>query len=145
VIGSFLNVVIARLPAERSIVHPPSACPECGAPIRWFDNIPIASWLVLRARCRACHGPISRRYPVVELVTGILFPPAGWRAVTVLDLAASMVLLAALVVVSGIDLDHQIIPDVITLPGIVLGALLSLLGNPTNWLDTLLGILVGGG
>jgi leader peptidase (prepilin peptidase)/N-methyltransferase len=145
VIGSFLNVVIARLPMERSLVHPPSACPECGAPIRWYDNIPIVSWLLLRARCRACHHPISWRYPAVELLTGLLFALAAWRAATVLDLVAAVVFLAALVVISGIDLDHQIIPDVVTLPGIVIGALLSLLGSPTSWLDVLLGILVGGG
>ena len=134
IIGSFLNVVIARLPMERSIVHPPSACPECGAPIRWYDNIPIVSWLALRARCRACHAPISWRYPAVELLTGLLFAVAAWRAVTVLDLVASMVFLAALVVVTGIDLDHQIIPDVITLPGIVIGALLSLLVAGAGWM-----------
>ena len=145
IIGSFLNVVIARLPMGRSIVHPPSACPECGAPIRWYDNIPIVSWLALRARCRACHHPISWRYPAVEFLTGLLFALAAWRAVTVLDLVAAVVFLAALVVVSGIDLDHQIIPDVITLPGIVVGALLSLLGSSKSWLDVLLGILVGGG
>src|SRR5712692_9797128 len=104
-IGSFLNVVIARLPMGRSIVHPPSACPECGAPIRWYDNIPIVSWLALRARCRVCHHPISWRYPAVELLTGLLFALAAWRAVTVLDLVASMIFLAALVVVSGIDLE----------------------------------------
>ena len=145
VIGSFLNVVIARLPTERSIVHPPSACPECGTPIRWYDNIPIVSWLVLRARCRACHNPISWCYPAVELLTGLLFALAAWRAVTVLDLVAAIIFLATLVVISGIDLDHQIIPDIITLPGIVVGAVLSLLGSPQSWLDVLLGIVVGGG
>src|SRR5205823_6146172 len=96
IIGSFLNVMIARLPMERSIVHPPSACPECGAPIRWYDNIPIVSWLALRARCRACHTPISWRYPAVELLTGLLFAVAAWRAVTVLHLVASMALLGIL-------------------------------------------------
>jgi len=145
VVGSFLNVVIARLPMERSIVHPRSACPDCGAAIRWYDNLPVVSWLSLRGRCRACHHPISRRYPTVELLTGILFALAAWHAATVLDLVAAMVFLAALVVISGIDLDHQIIPDIITLPGIVVGALLSLLGSPKSWLDVLLGILVGGG
>ena len=73
VIGSFLNVVVYRLPRGMSLVHPGSSCPSCGAPIRWFDNVPVVSWLVLRGRCRRCHRPISLRYPLVELATGVLF------------------------------------------------------------------------
>ena len=145
VIGSFLNVVIARVPDGRSIVHPPSACPTCGSSIRWYDNVPVLSWLWLRARCRICRARISWRYPAVELLTAILFLIAARRFGPSLDLGAALVLLAALVVVTGIDLDHQIIPDVITLPGIGAGAVLIVARNPAAWLDALAGILVGGG
>jgi leader peptidase (prepilin peptidase)/N-methyltransferase len=145
VIGSFLNVVIARLPAGRSIVRPPSACPACRGSIRWYDNIPVLSWLWLRARCRNCQASISWRYPLVELLTGLLFLLAARRFGPTLELGSALLLLAALVAITGIDLDHQIIPDVITLPGIAVGAGLAVILRPAAWLDTLLGILVGGG
>lgn len=145
VIGSFLNVVIARLPAGRSIIHPPSACPSCGAFIRWHDNVPVFSWLWLRARCRSCKAGISWRYPAVEILTAVLFALAAWRLGLSPDLGAGLLFLAALVAITGIDLDHQIIPDAITLPGIVLGAGMGVAIRPAAWLDTLLGILIGGG
>jgi leader peptidase (prepilin peptidase)/N-methyltransferase len=145
VIGSFLNVVIARLPAGVSIVHPGSACPRCGAAIRWYDNVPVLSWLRLRARCRSCGGSISWRYPAVELLTAGLFALAAHRFGPALDLAPALLFLAALVAITGIDLDHQIIPDVITIPGIVTGAALSIAIHPAHWLDPLLGIALGGG
>ena len=145
VIGSFLNVVIARLPTGRSIARPPSACPACGAPIRWFDNVPVLSWLRLRGRCRACRAAISWRYPAVELLTAVLFALAARQLGPTLDLGTALLLLAALVAITGIDLDHQIIPDVITLPGVVVGAVANLAVRPENWPDTLLGIVVGGG
>ena len=145
VIGSFLNVVIARLPDGRSVVRPPSACPACGSSIRWYDNVPVLSWLWLRARCRNCQARISWRYPAVELLTAVLFLLAARRFGAALDLGAALLLLTALVAITAIDLDHQIIPDVITLPGIVVGALLAMALHPAAWLDTLSGILVGGG
>jgi leader peptidase (prepilin peptidase) / N-methyltransferase len=145
VIGSFLNVVIARLPDGRSIVRPPSACPACGGLIRWYDNVPLLSWLWLRARCRNCQVRISWRYPAVELLTAILFMLAARRFGPALDLGAALLLLAALVAIAGIDLDHQIIPDAITLPGIVVGAGLTVALHPATWFNTVLGILVGGG
>ena len=145
VIGSFLNVVIARLPDGRSVVHPPSACPACGSSIRWYDNVPVLSWLWLRARCRNCQARISWRYPAVESFTAMLFLLAARRFGPSLDLGAALLLLAALVAITGIDLDHQIIPDIITLPGIVVGALLAIALHPASWLDTLFGIVVGGG
>ena len=117
-VGSFLNVVIARLPDGRSIVAPGSACPRCGTPIAWYDNVPVLSFLLLRARCRQCGGAISWRYPLVELATGILFALAVLSRGPGLDLVPALVLAAALVAVTGIDLDHQIIPDVVTLPGV---------------------------
>ena len=145
VVGSFLNVVIGRLPAGRSIVHPRSACPGCGAFIRWYDNVPVLSWLWLGARCRSCHAPISWRYPAVELLTAVLFALAAHRLGPALDLAPALLLLAALIAITGIDLDHQIIPDVITLPGVVVGAALSIAIHPDGWLNTVFGVLVGGG
>ena len=145
VMGSFLNVVIARLPDGRSIVSPASACPACGVSIRWSDNVPVLSWLWLRARCRSCGAGISWRYPVVELVTAVLFALAARRIGPTLDLGAALLLLTALVAITGIDLDHQIIPDVITLPGIAVGGGLALALHPAAWLDTLLGIVIGGG
>jgi len=144
-IGSFLNVVIARLPTGRSIARPPSACPACRAAIRWYDNVPVLSWLWLRARCRACQAVISWRYPAVELLTAVLFALAARQLGPTLDLGTALLLLAALVAITGIDLDHQIIPDVITLPGVVVGVVANVAVRPERWPDILLGIVVGGG
>jgi len=145
VIGSFLNVVIGRLPEGRSVVHPRSACPGCGASIRWYDNVPVLSWLWLRARCRSCRAAISWRYPVVELLTAGLFALAAYRFGPTMELIPALLLLAALVAITGIDLDHQLIPDVITLPGVAAGAALGIAIHPDHWLDIVLGIAVGGG
>jgi leader peptidase (prepilin peptidase)/N-methyltransferase len=143
VIGSFLNVVIARLPERRSLWRPGSACPACGAAIAWYDNVPVISYLALRARCRACGVAISPRYPAVELLTGAAFL-AAWAAFgPSARFAAAAALLAGLIAITAIDLQHQIIPDAITLPGIVAGVLIGV-GTGT-WLDSLLGALVGGG
>ena len=144
-VGSFLNVVIARVPKGRSIVHPGSACPRCGKPIAWFDNVPLLSYVLLRARCRHCREPISLRYPLVELVTGLLFVLAAWELGWGLPLAAGLILVAALIAITAIDLDCQLIPDVISLPGIVVGFVLSLVSGRPGWLDSLVGILLGGG
>lgn len=145
VIGSFLNVVIGRLPAGRSLVHPGSACPGCGTSIHWYDNVPVLSWLWLRARCRSCRATISWRYPAVELTTAILFALAAHQVGPALDLAPALLLLSALVAITFIDLDHQLIPDLITLPGIIAGAALNVALHPGHWLDTMLGIVIGGG
>jgi leader peptidase (prepilin peptidase)/N-methyltransferase len=144
-VGSFLNVVIARVPEGRSIVSPGSACPLCGGPIMWFDNIPLVSYALLRGRCRRCGAPISPRYPIVELVTGLLFVLAGWERGLGSDLVPALVLLAALVAITAIDLDRQLIPDVISLPGIAVGLLLSTITGRPWWLDSLVGVLGGGG
>ncbi len=144
-VGSFLNVVIARVPAGRSIAHPASACPQCGRPIAWYDNVPVLSYLVLRARCRACGTPISWRYPAVELVSAALFGLAYLRFGPSIQLVSALVLLSGLVAITGIDLDHQIIPDVLSLPGIALGLAASLAPGAIGWIDSLLGVLVGGG
>ena len=144
-VGSFLNVVIARVPEGRSIVHPGSACPRCGKGIAWFDNIPLISYALLRARCRHCGLPISLRYPLVELLTGLLFVLAAWQLGVGLHLVGALILLASLVAIAAIDLDCQLIPDSISLPGIVAGFVLSLVTGTPGWLDSLIGVLIGGG
>lgn len=120
VIGSFLNVVIWRVPRGESIVRPPSACPRCGHSIRPYDNVPIVSWLVLRGRCRDCSAPISARYPLVELTTAVLFALVLWRfwhGAMPAALPAYWYLAAIGVALALIDLDTQRLPDVIVLPG----------------------------
>ena len=121
VVGSFLNVCIHRVPAGASIVSPPSHCPQCGTPIRSRDNVPLLSYLLLRGRCRACGTRISLRYPVVEALTGILSALVAYRVGWSPLLAVDGLLIAALIAISFIDFDHQIIPDVITLPGMLIG------------------------
>lgn len=124
-VGSFLNVVIYRVPAEKSIVTPGSHC-GCGRPIAWRDNIPVLSWLLLRGRARCCGQPFSFRYPLVELLTAGLFL-ACWLTFPPAVAAVGWVFVACLVCATFIDLDHMIIPDVFTLGLGVLGVLLSLL------------------
>ncbi|MBU2490577.1 MAG: A24 family peptidase [Proteobacteria bacterium] len=144
-VGSFLNVCIHRLPRSMSISGPRSLCPHCQAVIRWYDNIPFLSYLVLRGRCRKCGEGISPRYPLVEFVSG-LFTVAVLLRFGFEPVAAVMyALICALIVITFIDLDHQIIPDVITLPGIALGLALSFVLPDVSWKSSLLGILVGGG
>ena len=144
IIGSFLNVVIVRLPQNESLVAPRSRCRACGTELHWFDNIPVLSFLALRGRCRTCGGAIAWRYPIVEAVTALLFALAAWRSTSPADLLVAWLFLSALVAITGIDLERQVIPDRITLPGIVVGFLTSFLGTRVSWLDALLGILVGG-
>ncbi len=136
VVGSFANVCIHRLPLGQSVVSPPSRCPRCGALIRPWDNLPVLSWLVLRGRCRSCRAPISPRYPAVELTNGVL-----WLALALLrgprpQALVSMLLVSALLVLSLIDLEHMLLPDVITLPGTALGLAASALpGSPLRPLE----------
>jgi leader peptidase (prepilin peptidase)/N-methyltransferase len=144
IVGSFLNVVIYRLPREISIWYrPPSSCPKCQTPIRWYDNLPVVSWLVLRARCRSCRSPISIRYPLVELASGAMALLAFMRwglSVT----GVEVVIFGWVSLALGlIDLDYQILPDWLTYPSIVFGLGCSWLGGYTWWLDSLIGVLVG--
>lgn len=127
VVGSFANVLIYRVPLKKSIVYPASHCPNCGTPIKWYDNIPVASYAVLSGKCRSCGKPISARYPAVELACGLLF---AWSAYTyglgLGGLESVRAVLAAafttmLLVLAVIDLDHKILPDVIVLPAMVFG------------------------
>jgi leader peptidase (prepilin peptidase)/N-methyltransferase len=143
-VGSFLNVIVYRLPREISILRtPPSSCPACSTPIRWYDNIPLVSWLVLRGRCRECQASISMRYPLVELAGGALAVAAITRwglSVTAVEVAIFAWVSLAL---GLIDLDFQILPDVLTYPSIVYGLVFSWAGGYTWWLDSLLGAAVG--
>ena len=123
-IGSFLNVVIHRVPREESIVFPNSRCTSCGSAIRPYDNVPVVSWVVLRGRCRACRSPISARYPAVELLTAALFGLTFWfRSGATLSLPFDLIFVAAIVALIFIDAEHMILPNVITYPGIALALL----------------------
>lgn len=144
-VGSFLNVCIHRLPRGESLIWPASHCPACAAPIAPYDNLPLLSYAALGGRCRACRGRISWRYPLVETANAASYVLVLWWFGATWAAAAYAVLLSALLAVTAIDLSHQIIPDVITLPGIGLGLLASGTVLPTGWLNSLLGILVGGG
>jgi leader peptidase (prepilin peptidase)/N-methyltransferase len=144
IVGSFLNVVIHRLPRRASLLTPPSHCPSCAARIRPWDNVPILSWLWLRARCRSCGFPIPWRYPLVELVTGIIAMLCIWRFGLSVEAARAFVLLASLVAVAFIDWEWMIIPDGISLGLLVLGLALSPFTGPGP-LGALVGLLVGGG
>ncbi|MEA2418676.1 MAG: leader peptidase (prepilin peptidase) / N-methyltransferase [Thermoleophilaceae bacterium] len=126
-IGSFLNVVIYRLPAGESLVTPGSHCPSCDAPVRAFDNVPVVSWLALRGRCRSCGAPISPRYPAVELLTAAAF--AAVVAVRGVDagLWLELPFVACLIALAGIDLDHKLLPNKIVYPMAVYGVVASAL------------------
>ena len=145
VIGSFLNVCIHRIPIGESIVFPPSRCPHCQKPIRPIDNIPIVSYLLLRGRCHNCAAPISARYPVVEAITGVAAAAAVWRFDVTVDALVAFVFVAALIVITFIDFDHQIIPDVISLPGIAIGLGLSLILDRPGVINALVGAALGYG
>jgi leader peptidase (prepilin peptidase) / N-methyltransferase len=132
-VGSFLNVVIYRLPRHESLVRPGSHCPSCMTPIRAYDNIPIVSWLILRGKCRTCRSPISARYLLVEAITGASFVLAFWRFGLDWRLLVAWAFIAAMVAVAFIDYDHMIIPNKIVLPGAVMGLLASMALDPQRW------------
>jgi leader peptidase (prepilin peptidase) / N-methyltransferase len=144
IVGSFANVVIYRLPRGQSVVSPRSRCPGCGTPIASFDNIPVLSWLVLKGRCRRCRIPISPRYPAVEAANGLLYLGL---ATSLGATSRSVVLMAfgtAVLVLGLIDLDHQLLHDVITLPGVAVGVGASFLpGSPVTPLGSLLAAVGG--
>lgn len=144
IIGSFLNVVIYRLPREQSIVLPNSACPSCRAPVRAYDNIPVISFIVLRGRCRSCRAPISLRYPIVELLTAFLFVAVTAHEGTSYALPFDLAFVAALIALIFIDADHMILPNAITYPGILF-ALMSRIAVPylagASALDDLPGLI----
>jgi leader peptidase (prepilin peptidase)/N-methyltransferase len=144
-VGSFLNVVIARIPERRSLLHPPSACPGCGSPIAWRDNIPLVSFVALRGRCRACGMAIPWTYPLVEAGTAAGFGIAFMRFGAGWDFAVGAVLISTLIAITVIDLRHQLIPDAITLPGILAGLLANVGTGRMPWTEPVIGVVVGGG
>jgi leader peptidase (prepilin peptidase)/N-methyltransferase len=143
-IGSFLNVCVHRIPLKQSLSYPASSCPTCGTTLRWFDNIPVASYAVLGGRCRQCRSPISIRYPAIEAATMALFVVHGlvfgWTPL----LVPRLLFACALIVLFAIDLEHHLLPDVITLPGIALG-LISSTVLPPGVVSALIGTVAGGG
>ncbi len=145
VVGSFLNVCIHRIPERQSIALPGSRCPDCGAPIRFYDNIPIISYLVLRGKCRSCGERISPIYPAVELLTATVSLLLLWKYGPSYEYLVSFLFTCALIVITLVDLRHQIIPDIVTIPGIPLFALAAILFTDVTFRDSLIGILAGGG
>lgn len=145
VVGSFLNVCIYRLPKNESIVFPPSHCPNCDYKIPFYDNIPILSYLLLAGRCRSCKTRISMQYPLVEFINALLTLILFMRFGPTFAFLVLFIFCSAMVVVTFIDLEHQIIPDVISLPGIVAGFAFSFFIPQLGWLNSLIGIALGGG
>jgi len=146
IVGSFLNVVILRLPEEgESVVFPPSRCPACKTPIKWYDNIPIISFVLLAGKCRACRQPISIQYPLVELCMALLSLALYTKFGPSFEFFFYFLFTASLLAIIFIDLQHQIIPDVISLPGIVIGFAGSFFNSQVTWQQSGLGILLGGG
>ena len=145
-IGSFLNVCIYRLPSSMSIINPSrSFCPQCNSAIQFYDNIPVFSYLWLKGRCRNCKTPISPRYPLVELMTGILAIAIFFMFGLTPEGAVYFVFISSLLVITFIDIDHKIIPDIISLPGIPIGLAASFILPAMTFKSSLLGLLVGGG
>ena len=144
-IGSFLNVLIHRLPLNQSIVKPRSRCPECGRMIRWYDNVPVLSYLLLRGRCRDCRSKIPLMYPAVELLSGLFGAFSAWRHGLSLEAAWMYAFLVILLTIACIDWRHQIIPDVLSIGGTVLGIAGAFICLPIEPVDSLVGAVVGSG
>ncbi|UCG91482.1 MAG: prepilin peptidase [candidate division WOR-3 bacterium] len=142
-IGSFLNVVIYRMPRELSIIKPRSFCPNCKKPIQWFENIPIASFIFLGGRCSQCKTSISIHYPAVEVITGFLVVYLFLKHGLNVDFLFYLLFFCSLIVISGIDYIFQIVPDIISIPGIVLGILFQIIKG--NFVSGIVGMLFGGG
>ena len=144
-IGSFSNVCIHRLPLSKSIKSPPSSCPHCSHLIRFYDNIPLISYVLLKGKCRNCKKHISFRYPFVELLGGVFALLIYLKYGLTFEAFLYYIFVIALIIITFVDIDHQIIPDVISLPGIPIGFLASFALPSINFMDSLIGILVGGG
>ena len=144
-IGSFLNVCIYRLPVSKSIVHPRSMCPNCNTLIPFYDNIPLLSYLWLQGRCRFCKVRIPLRYPIVEVLGGLFALGTYLKFGFSIEALVYYAFIAGLLVITFIDLDHRIIPDVITLPGIPICFAASFALPAITSIESLLGILAGGG
>jgi leader peptidase (prepilin peptidase) / N-methyltransferase len=133
VVGSFLNVVIHRVPLGESVVWPASRCPACGEPIAPLDNVPVLSYSLLRGKCRTCKAPISARYPLVEALTGALFAAAAYEFGLNLRLLSALVLISTLITLAGIDLEHRLLPNAIVEPAALVGLALSIPESPERW------------
>jgi leader peptidase (prepilin peptidase) / N-methyltransferase len=145
IFGSFFNVVIYRVPRNESIVHPGSHCPNCGTSIQFYDNIPFVSFLVLRGHCRKCGQHISMRYLLVEMITAFMFAAFYHLLGLSIELPIFLVFGSLLVIISFIDLDHYIIPDIFSLGGLCLGIAVSFFRPFFSYKDSFIGVLVGGG
>ena len=145
ILGSFINVCLCRIPLKQSIIHPPSRCPQCGEKIRFYDNIPLISYIALLGKCRHCRQPISIRYPIVELLMGFLSIALFNRYHLSYQYFLFLIFSTSLVIIGLIDLRHQIIPDIISLPGILFGLAVSIIFSHISWYDSLIGIIGGGG
>ena len=145
ILGSFINVCLCRIPLKQSIIHPPSRCPQCGEKIRFYDNIPLISYIALLGKCRHCRQPISIRYPIVELLMGFLSIALFNRYHLSYQYFLFLIFSTSLVIIGLIDLRHQIIPDIISLPGILFGLAVSIIFSHITWYDSLIGIIGGGG
>jgi len=145
IIGSFLNAAIYRLPRQVSVSKPRSFCPKCKSLIPWYRNIPVISWINLRGKCGDCREPISIRYPLVEATIGLLFAAALYRWGISWSALSSIVFGCGMLVLALIDYDFKLLPNVITLPGIVIGIALSFVDPRVAWLDAVIGAAVGGG
>jgi len=143
--GSFLNVCIYRLPRHESIVFPASHCPHCGEPIKFYDNIPLVSYVILRGKCRNCKQNISGRYPIIETISGLLAIAIVIKYGLTLHSLLLLLLVFSLIIVTFVDLDFQIIPDILSIPGIIAGIGASFFIPTISWIDSILGILAGGG
>jgi leader peptidase (prepilin peptidase)/N-methyltransferase len=144
-VGSFLNVCIARIPEGISIAFPPSRCPHCGHPIRFRDNVPLVSYLLLGGKCRDCREGISYRYPLVELITAVFAGLLFWKYGLTPAYPAVFLFICTLIVITFIDLDHQIIPHILTLSGIPIFAVLAVVFLRLSLIDAFLGIMIGAG
>jgi leader peptidase (prepilin peptidase) / N-methyltransferase len=133
VVGSFLNVVIHRVPLRQSVVWPAFRCPVCGKAITPKENVPLLSYLLLRGQCRSCKGRISARYPAVEALTGLLFAAATYKFGVGYELLSALVLISALIALAGIDLEHRLLPNVVTVPAALAGFAFSVLESPGSW------------
>ncbi|MGZ6036830.1 MAG: prepilin peptidase [Myxococcaceae bacterium] len=142
-VGSFLNVVIARVPQGFSIVRPGSRCPRCGHALSWYENVPLVSWAVLRGRCRSCKAPISMRYPAVEVLSGLLFLASGWAFGPSWELLRALLLVGFLVPLALIDLEHWIVPVGVTVLGTVAGLASALPLGRTVLQDCAIGAATG--
>ncbi len=145
IIGSFLNVLVYRLPRGKSVVFGRSQCPACGKTIAWYDNIPVLSFVLLRARCRHCRAPISLRYPVIEIVTGLCAGAAVWFLGPSLAAVRVFAFFSALIVITLVDWSHRVIPDALSLGGMVFGWIAAAVCPGITFVESLLGALLGGG